>query len=881
MSVLTRIQVFRPLACFVLAFSASALLANTPPDRPVIIEPAEASHAVDPGDVHMATAPFHDADPGDAHRCSDWEIHTATGEFVWYAYCVTGLLAVHIHLGDGRFINGERHLTGNAQYEMRVRFRDSSGDIDTEWSGWSARFFSTGPSSSVYPLELLDVADSPAPTLHDVNGSALTLLPSSSVALVSEGGEMLLAFGSQQTTNPPALKAHTRVKAIVSSGLQSINLPESNIDFNDDGGTAHTVYLPAISLAAGTSAAFWIAQDGSSFDASLGDTAPNFTKLARLAEMPWRILDSGYVIERVASGLQLPVNIAFVPHPLPDADAPFFYITELYGTIQVVLRNGTMRPYVTGLLNFDPTGVFPGSGEHGSVGTAVDPATGDLFVAVVYESNDGKREHDPKVIRIHSADGGRTAASITTVIEMTGEEIGPSHQISSVSIGPDGKLYVHVGDGFSTELATDLHSFRGKILRMNFDGSAPSDNPFYNSADGITATDYIYAYGFRNPFGGAWRAADGSLWEVENGPGIDRLAKVGAGMNFRWNGSDDDMRANAAYNWESSVAPVNIAFVQPATFGGSGFAADKLDHAFVSESGPTFVPGTTELGKRIREFALDAAGHVTATHSFLEYTGTGYATVAALAAGPDGLYFSDLFPDQASPIDHEAHVYRIRRAGSVSIKAGVTDEVTRTVEFVVVINVPGANRITWDFGDGTSSAEESPVHTFGGNGPYDVKVSVGGVEDTKRVQFPDVRGTGLVALYSDGQGDLVSRIDPQVDFDWALDAPELPGNTLNVTWTGVIVPSVSGNYVLQLQTDGDALLKLDGNTIIDKHERSAAISDSIYLEAAHHYTFVLTCANTPMVGFTQLLWYADGLPPRVIPQAAFYPIIDRRRATAH
>src|SRR5262249_27170230 len=193
-------------------------------------------------------------------------------------------------------------------------------------------------------------------------------------------------------------------------------------------------------------------------------------------------------------------------------------------------------------------------------------------------------EHDPKVIRLHSIDGGRTASTFTTVLDMPGEEIGPSHQISNVSIGADGKLYVHVGDGFHTELATDLHSFRGKILRMNLDGSAPADNPFYNASDGITATDYIFAYGFRNPFGGAWRDADASLYEVEHGPGIDRLARVGAGMNFRWAGSDDDMRANAAYNWESSVAPVNMAFVQSATFGGSGFGADKLDHGFVTES---------------------------------------------------------------------------------------------------------------------------------------------------------------------------------------------------------------------------------------------------------------------------------------------------------
>ena len=872
---------FHLTAYFVLALSPSALFANHPPNPPVIIEPAAVARAVDPGDVHMATAPFSDLDPGDTHRCSDWEIHTATGQFVWYAYCVTGPLAVHIHLGDGNFTDNERHLAGNAQYGVRVRFRDSSDDADSEWSEWSTRLFTTGASSSVYPLELLDVRDSPAPRLHNANGSALTLPSSTSVALVSESGDLLLSFTSQSTTNPPALHDHTRPRVVVSTGIEAITLPSANIDFSDDDGAPHTVYLPPIALSAGDSVTYWIAQDGSTFIASPGDTAPNFTTLARSAEMPWRVFDSGYVVERVAFGLQLPVNIAFVPHPLPDADAPIFYITELYGTIRVVLRDGTMHDYATGLLNFNPTGIFPGSGEHGSAGTAVDPATGDLFVAVVYEASN--HEHDPKVIRIHSNDGGRTAATITTVLAMEGEEIGPSHQISNVSIGADGKLYVHVGDGFATEVATDLHSFRGKILRMNFDGSAPADNPFYDPRDGITATDYIFAYGFRNPFGGAWRAADASLYEVENGPDIDRLAKVVAGMNFQWSGSNDDMRANAAYNWEQSVAPVNIAFVQSATFGGSGFPAEKLDHAFVSESGPTWVAGTTPFGKRIREFAFNDAGRVTATRPFAEYTGPGYATVAALAAGPDGLYFSDLFPDEGSPIEHEAHVYRIRRAGRVFIAAAVTDDATRTVQFVADTDMPGAKIAIWDFGDGTTSAEDNPLHTFDGNGPYDVKVSVTGaqnvtVEDSKRVQFPDAPGSGLVAIYRDSEGDEISRIDPQIDFDWSADAPPLPGNTLDVTWTGVIVPSISGRYVLNLQTDGNAVLRLDGRTIIDKRARDTAVSDAIDLEAARRYTFVLTCRDTPMIGSTQLLWSPDGLPPRVVPRAAFYPTIERRRA---
>src|SRR5262249_26017612 len=149
-----------------------------------------------------------------------------------------------------------------------------------------------------------------------------------------------------------------------------------------------------------------------------------------------------------------------------------------------------------------------------------------------------------------------------------------------------------------------------------------------------------------------------------------------------------------------------------------------------------------------------------------------------------------------------------------------------------------------DFGDGSTSGEDNPIHTFPGIGPYDVRVSVVGtqndsVEDSKRVQFPGNDGTGLTAIYSDSQGNEVSRIDEQIDFEWELDAPDLPGNTLDVTWTGVIVPSVSGHYVFQLQTDGNALLLLDGSAIIDKRGRSASTSDSIYLEAARRYKFVL------------------------------------------
>jgi hypothetical protein len=191
-----------------------------------------------------------------------------------------------------------------------------------------------------------------------------------------------------------------------------------------------------------------------------------------------------------------------------------------------------------------------------------------------------------------------------------------------------------------------LNQFRGKILRMNLDGTAPADNPFYNPLDGISARDYVFAYGVRNPFGGAWRASDGMHYEVENGPSIDRLTQIVRGRNYLWDGSDQSMTQFAIYNWIPSHAPVNITFVQPETFAGSQFPASKMDHLFISESGPTYAPRAQANGKRIVEMVLDANGNlVSGPTTLVEYRGTGQASVVGLAAGPDGLYFSELYKD--------------------------------------------------------------------------------------------------------------------------------------------------------------------------------------------------------------------------------------------
>ena len=649
----------------------------TAPNAPLITEPMEDGQIVHPADVHMETAPFFDPDAPDGHLCSDWEIWTVSPEErIWVTSCIGGIEKVHTHLGDGLFENshaGRQALLFDTEYRLRVRHRDNSGDAATEWSAWTERFFHTSAAEDILSLMLIDIVEIPPPQWLDASGADV-LLPAaaspSTLRIESSTDELLLELSSLDglsnlVLHASPLASHVPVRVELNAGTsQELVLPETQLSFTDDSGASQTIYLPAVTLLPTQQVHFWVSVNGSTYTGDPSQTAPDFSDLARGSPLPWTVLQPGYKVEVVATGFQLPVNIAFIPTPGLEPYAPFFYVTELYGAIKVVTRDGTVSDYATNLLNFNPTGKFPGSGEQGLTGLVVDPASGDVYASMLYSGDpfDDGAPHYPKVVRFQSLDGGRTAATQTVILDMFPESQGESHQISNLSLGPDGKLYVHMGDGFAASAARDLDTFRGKILRLNLDGSPAVDNPFYDAADGINARDYVYASGFRNPFGGAWSAGDGALYTVENGPRTDRFAKVVVGQDYLWDGDDADLRTFAIYNWSPSHAPVNLVFIQPGTFAGSGFPAEKMDHAFVAESGPTYASGPVSRGKRISEFVRDEGGTLVGDPiPLIEYSGSGQATVVGLAAGPDGLYFSDFYKDTDvdSPIDRGARILRV------------------------------------------------------------------------------------------------------------------------------------------------------------------------------------------------------------------------------
>ena len=103
------------------------------------------------------------------------------------------------------------------------------------------------------------------------------------------------------------------------------------------------------------------------------------------------------------------------------------------------------------------------------------------------------------------------------------------HDGGRIAFGLDGYLYITTGDAGSPNLAQDINSLAGKILRLKDDGLIPADNPF-NSA--------VYSYGHRNSQGLAWDSK-GRLWATEHGrsgilSGLDELNLIEKGKNYGW-----------------------------------------------------------------------------------------------------------------------------------------------------------------------------------------------------------------------------------------------------------------------------------------------------------------------------------------------------------
>jgi glucose/arabinose dehydrogenase len=213
---------------------------------------------------------------------------------------------------------------------------------------------------------------------------------------------------------------------------------------------------------------------------------------------------------------------------------------------------------------------------------------------------------------------------------LTVQKAGIRHNGGRLLFGPDGMLYVVVGETEQSQLAQDKSVNSGKVLRVTPSGGVPKDNPFKGSL--------IYSYGHRNSFGLAFDPKTHDLWETENGPECnDELNRIIRARNYGW-GPSENCQGEAPQDTNGDGSrPVLPQLFYPQTIGPTGIDFCDGCHLGTQREGDLFF-GAFNTGD-IHEVSLNTA-HTEAVQDSTPFNHGNL--VLSIETGPDGsLYFSD------------------------------------------------------------------------------------------------------------------------------------------------------------------------------------------------------------------------------------------------
>ena len=201
------------------------------------------------------------------------------------------------------------------------------------------------------------------------------------------------------------------------------------------------------------------------------------------------------------------------------------FVCQQTGQLRVI-KNGALvaTPFVT--LNVDP------SGERGLLGVAFDPNfSSNQFVYVYYTVPSTPRHN--RVSRFTANGDVAVSGSEVILLELDSLSSATNHNGGAIHFGPDGKLYIAVGENANGSNSQTLSNLLGKMLRINSDGSIPPDNPFFNTATGTNRA--IWALGLRNPFTFAFQPGSGRMFINDVGQSTWEEINDGiAGSNYGW-----------------------------------------------------------------------------------------------------------------------------------------------------------------------------------------------------------------------------------------------------------------------------------------------------------------------------------------------------------
>ena len=366
------------------------------------------------------------------------------------------------------------------------------------------------------------------------------------------------------------------------------------------------------------------------------------------------VRDGTLTVTPVVSGLNSPTNIAFIGS----------------NDILILQKNdGRVLRAISGVLQSDSVLDLnvDNASERGLLGIALHPnfpATPSVYLYVTESAAGADSSGAPLANRVYRYTWNGNALVSPGLILSLPVTPGPNHNGGVITFGPDGKLYVVIGDlnhngqlqNIGSGPAPDDTSV---ILRINDDGSIPEDNPFF--AQGGNLAKY-YAYGIRNSFGLAFDPITSKLWMTENGPeAYDEINLVEPRFNSGWkqimgpasrtvNGTANLVQFPGShyddpkFSWFRTVGPTGIAFL-----GSTALGAGYQFNVFVGDINNgnlyRFRPNAARNG-----FIFDGAGLadlVADNSAELDelILGTGFNGITDVTTGPDGRLYVVSFGD--------------------------------------------------------------------------------------------------------------------------------------------------------------------------------------------------------------------------------------------
>lgn len=501
--------------------------------------------------------------------------------------------------------------------------------------------------------------------------------------------------------------------------------------------------------------------------------------------------------------MQFPTSIAFVPHE----DGAFFFGEKNSGRVRVY--QGGLRP--------DPFVTVPvdDEGEQGLLGVALHPLYPDSPYVYVYYV----RALDRASVLERYLDQNGTGTAPLQMLFIPRRDEATGNNGGKIAFGPDGKLYVAVGDhGVRPSNAQDTlggRNLRGKILRLNPDGSIPSDNVLPNR--------YFWALGLRDPGGLAFDASTGALFVTEGGTlHQNELITAPRGANLGW------PARRITIPGEHALPKVLYAFgrgEQPALTGvamyrGDAFPRLRGSFLFTGNAIPTLWAG--RLNPQTDSLEIEP----------LYRSNTGFSDVQV---GPDGLIYLAVGPYlgsrilKLSPIP-PAFLGDPPEQGTQGIEYTYTPAWSGTVPDVEVLTAPAG--MTLDTASGTLRWTPTNTEALEGFHPVVLRAKNGAGWTDRRFSVA-VRNVNdpptpfPLAAPADGSELRFLGEDPVVTFSW-LHAGDPDGDSLrylleldtvstfdsrlrievkvgNVDSARVKLPSVSRTYLWRV-TASDGLL---------------------------------------------------------------------------